>query len=213
MSLARSQNNLSGAVRKRRGRKQKPLDELSVDRFALLATAELIDTLGVEMVHCSRCLDKTLSCIVDKSRSDKCSECLRAGQPCDVVDLTLDGVRRLIGDRSRVSSNLELAKSREDRLFLAFSEAKAERARLERQKILLETRGAELIRRGLHSVEEMEEEDRRNREARLAAERAEAAVVGNDVFDPEAVELWLSGDLGSVGEIARAAHHNASDAQ
>ena len=76
-----------------------------------------------------------------------------------MVELTLNGARRLIGDHSRVSSDLELAKSREDRLFLAFSEAKAKRARLERQKTLLETRGAELIRRGLRSVEELEERD------------------------------------------------------
>ena len=54
-------------VRKRRGRKQKPLNKLSDERRALLATAKLIDTLGIEMVYCSRCLDKTLSYIMDKS--------------------------------------------------------------------------------------------------------------------------------------------------
>ena len=77
-----------------------------------------------------------------------------------------------------------MAKSYKDYLFLTFSKAKAERARLERQKVLLKTRGAELIRCGLCSVEELEEEDRRNRKARLTAERAEATTVGNDIFDP-----------------------------
>ena len=81
-----------------------------------------------------------------------------------------------------------MAKSYEDCLFLTFSKAKAERARLERQKTLLKTRGAELIRYGLRSVEELEEEDRLNREARLTAERAAAVAVGNDAFDPEAFE-------------------------
>ena len=67
MSLAYSQNNLSSAVYKRRGRKQKPLFKLSIERYALLATTKLINTLSIKIVYCSCCLDKTLSYIVDKS--------------------------------------------------------------------------------------------------------------------------------------------------
>ena len=103
-----------------------------------------------------------------------------------MVELTLNGVCRLIGDRSRISSDLNLAKSREDRLFLAFSKAKAKQARLERQKTLLKTYGAELIRRGLCSVKELEEEDRLNYKARLTTERAAAVTIGNDAFNLEA---------------------------
>ena len=47
-------------------------------------------------------------------------------------------------------------------------------------------RGAELLCRGLRSIEEMEEEDCRNRKARLIAEYTEAAITGNDAFNPEA---------------------------
>ena len=103
-----------------------------------------------------------------------------------MVELTLNSACRLIGDRSRVSSDLKLAKSREDCLFLAFSKAKAEQARLEQQKTLLKTCGAELIYRGLRSVEELEEEDRLNYKVRLTTERAKAIAAGNDAFDPGA---------------------------
>jgi hypothetical protein len=213
MSLARSQNNLSGAVRKRRGRKAKPVSDLSPDTLERHATASLIERLGVEMVHCTRCLDNDLSCIVDRSRSSRCSECLRSGKECDVADLSPEAVQRLLARRQRLKTDLLEAKSRQERQFQAFLVSKSEVERLEKRTAQLESRGAELIRRGLRSVEEMEEEDRRNREARLAAERVEAAAAGNDAFDPEVFERWLSGDLGSVGEIARAAHHNASGAQ
>ena len=47
-------------------------------------------------------------------------------------------------------------------------------------------RRAKLLCRGLRSIEEMEEEDRRNRKAKLTAKRAKAITAKNDVFDPEA---------------------------
>ena len=47
-------------------------------------------------------------------------------------------------------------------------------------------RGAELLCRSLRSIEEIEEEDRRNRKARLTVKRTEATTVGNDAFNPEA---------------------------
>ena len=50
-------------------------------------------------------------------------------------------------------------------------------------------------------MEEIKEEDRYNRKARLTTERAKAAAVGNNVFDPEAFKRWLSGDLGNVNKI------------
>ena len=57
-------------------------------------------------------------------------------------------------------------------------------------------------------MEEIEEEDRCNRDVRLTVKRFVIITARNDVFNPEAFERWLSGDLGSIGEIIKAAYYN-----
>ena len=81
---------------------------------------------------------------------------------------------------------------------------------LKRQKKLLNIYGAELLCYSFRSIEEMEEEDRYNRDTRLTAKHTKAITVKNDVFNPEAFKQWLSGNLDSVGEITRAAYYNTS---
>ena len=71
-------------------------------------------------------------------------------------------------------------------------------------------RRAELIRRGLRSIDELEEENRRNRNVRLTVKRVEAIIVGNDVFNPDSLDRLLSSVLGSVDEIVKAAYYNTS---
>ena len=66
MSLARPYNTLSSAVRKRRGRKPKPVSDLTPDTLKRHAIASLIKRLGVEMVYYTRCLDNDLTYIVDR---------------------------------------------------------------------------------------------------------------------------------------------------
>ena len=69
-------------------------------------------------------------------------------------------------------------------------------------------RGAELIRYSLRSIDELEEEDRCNREVRLITEHAEAVTSGNDVFDPESLNRLLSGILGSTDRTIKAVYYN-----
>ena len=56
-------------VRKRRGRKSKPLSEISVKTLSLRATAELIEAISVKMVYYNYYLDKGLDYKVDRSLS------------------------------------------------------------------------------------------------------------------------------------------------
>ena len=64
------------------------------------------------MVYYSRCLDKTFYYVVDQAYSDKYLECLRSGQPYDIVSLSTKGVRRLLGDKSTIEADLSTAKTR-----------------------------------------------------------------------------------------------------
>ena len=109
MLLARSSHSFSsGSVSKptkpRRGRKT--FDELFGVYQLYIVTAELIDRSGIKIVYYSRCLDKTLYYVVNRTHSDKCSECLRSGQPYNVVSLSLKGVRRLLSDKSSLKADL-----------------------------------------------------------------------------------------------------------
>ena len=73
---------------------------------------------------------------------------------------------------------------------------------------MLNIRGAELIHRGLRSINKLEEEDRRNYDVRLTVERVKAITAGNNVFNPKSLDRLLSGVLGSVDRIIRAIYHN-----
>ena len=63
-------------IRKRRGRKIKPLDDLFIEHRTVLIIVELINVFGIEIVYYSRYLDNILSYIIDKSRSNKYSKYL-----------------------------------------------------------------------------------------------------------------------------------------
>jgi len=216
MSLARSsQHCLSGVIdsriRKRRGRK--PVEDLSKRQQDRIVTAELVFLLGAEMVRCARCDKRGTPCVVDDAHPSQCAECVRSSQRCDIVDFSLAGVRRFSVMKRQTETELNSAEARHEAQFAAFLESRAEVERLRRQKARLESRGAEMIRRGFESIEEMEAADACARESRLATDRAEAVAAGNTVFDPEAYAQWLEGDLDSFGEIVEVARRNASSAQ
>ena len=96
-------------VAKRRPRKS--LLQYSITHVGRLLITDLIKAYGIDRVPCSCCLDKGYSCIINDSQSSKYSKCLRFGQSCDVASLTLDGVRRFLGDKARTDSDLRAAKA------------------------------------------------------------------------------------------------------
>ena len=157
MSLARLSPDYSfGRVYKKQGWRPKSLFDLSDQTVSVRTITSLIEAISAEMVYYSRCLDKGLSYKVDKSLSGKYSECLHSGQPYDIVDLSLKGVYRLISDKAKTKTDLDIARSKANRLLQALINTQAEASRLERQYQLLKTYGTKLIRRSLRSIEEME---------------------------------------------------------
>ncbi len=86
----------------------------------------------------------------------KCGNCTRKGLACDGHDVTVHQFEKLDKERDRLLS--EIKKSR-----AAMREAMSRMERFERLKETLESREAELIRRGVENMEDlerMEEEDR-----------------------------------------------------
>ena len=66
------------------------------------------------MVSYTRYTTRKLSYIVDKCRSSKCSEYLRASQEYNVVPPSLTSVRRLIQRTRETKSDLTVAEARRE---------------------------------------------------------------------------------------------------
>ena len=79
-----------------------------------------------------------------------------------------------------------MAKADLKRTKAVFNARFSEVTRLELQKALFKARGIKLIRHGLHSVEELEDEDRRNSKVRLIIDCIKAITIRNDTFNPKA---------------------------
>ena len=66
-----------------------------------------------------------------------------------------------------------------------------------------------MIRHGLRSINELEE-DHRNHEIKLTTKYTKATAVRNDIFDPKSLNRLFSGVLGSVDRITKSVYYNTS---
>ncbi|KAK4095871.1 hypothetical protein N658DRAFT_502222 [Parathielavia hyrcaniae] len=119
---------------------------------------------------CSWCFRRNLACRM-AAGSSRCSECVRRGRSCDGSSVA-SALTKLMSEQKRVE---EEEADAEETLFVLQTQlqtAVGRLARLRRQKRFLKERGSELFRRGVQSLEELEEEDRRLEasEARVTAD-------------------------------------------
>lgn len=105
-----------------------------------------------EMDSCSNCVRRNVTCISSPSDSRKCAECVRRRLKCDCV-----------GPEHPDWVKLEREEERLDR---EEEETLAKLLRLRKQKRLIRTRGKDMLRRGLKTLDELD-----------AAEDAERAAV------------------------------------
>ena len=107
-----------------------------------------INRVGKMVFPCSRCAQQKVECRRILG-AKKCGNCTRRGCKCDVQDVTAPQFERIDKERQRIKS--EIRQSRE-----AMEAAMARWKRFERLQESLEEREAELIRRGLDNIEELE---------------------------------------------------------
>jgi hypothetical protein len=154
-----------------------------------LNLASQIEELGTEMSPCTNCEKHGRTCVVLNEKSKKCSECVRRGQSCDVVGHSP-------GEWASLRREQDRLKFERDAAFATAMEGLARVQRLEKQQELLKKRGAEMIRRGFQTLDELEETEERERkereEAVLQEQRAQATVTSNSA-DPSGDPL---ADLG-----------------
>ncbi|KAG8417829.1 hypothetical protein J3458_005288 [Metarhizium acridum] len=154
---------------------------------------------------CSFCSARGFRCKMIE-RSLKCGECVRRGRSCDASGVAINSLGRIISESKRLNreeeSAEELLASRREALRQAQADLDESLNRLERlrkQKRQLLSKGNEMTRLGLQSLDELDEEERRESEAVIDAQSLGAI----DVLDWNAVFgdalLNAAGDTAVVG--------------
>ena len=192
----------------------------AVQRSSLAAT---IDALGFEVMPCSFCHSKGLRCKMIE-RSSRCGECVRRGRSCDGSGVPVSSrvflpcfvfrspsltrtVSRIVSESQRLEREEldaeESFRAEREALLQAqrrLDESLARLDRIRRQKRSLLTRGTEMVRRGLASLDEVEEAERQESSAALEAQvnGAFGVVDWGAVFDT-VPELELPAGLDSSG--------------
>lgn len=108
------------------------------------------------MSSSSSCQNYGRTRVVINEKSKKCGERVRRGQGCDIVGLSP-------GEWAQLQREQDRLKFERDAAFAAAMEGLARVQSLEKQQELLKKRGAEMILRGLQTVDELEETEERER--------------------------------------------------
>jgi hypothetical protein len=176
------------------------------------ALASRIERTGFEMFPCSNCERGNKRCLVsDKENSGRCSECVLRGASCDVEGVPVGEWHALEAEEARIKAEKETA-------FRLVRENMSRIERLEKQQGFLKSKGKDMVRRGLKTLDELEEVEERERQMeteRAAIEAAATQVHGQAAAaDPFAgieipllpPEVWANWDF--AGETPQVSQGN-----
>jgi hypothetical protein len=170
-----------------------------------LATSALVKSSGFIMPSCSYCEKHSRECRVALTSSPKrCSECIRRGGKCDVEGPSISDMTFIVQEQERLEAAEEAAALQEQDAF-------NRRMLIRSKQKSLRVRAADMIRRGVRTLDELDVLEEKERVEREQKEREEALVQPNaetessfdfDSFDPSLLadqEAFLA-SLGTVGE-------------
>ena len=135
------------------------------DQFAL---GKFIARTGIEMFPCSFCERNGKQCIVAPSSTSRlrCSECARIGKKCDVEGIPVGDWDAVEREESRLESAEMVAADSLCRAQDQMNEALGRLERLRKQKQFLRKRAADMLRRGLKTLDELEDVEEKERLSR-----------------------------------------------
>ena len=134
------------------------------------ALASRIERTSFEMFLCSNYERGNKKCLVsDKENSAYCSKCVLQGDCCDVESIPVSKWRILEAEEACIKAKKEAA-------FRLVCENMLRIKRLKRQQEFLKTKGKDMVRRSLKTLDELEEVEERERqiEEERAANKAAA---------------------------------------
>ena len=159
------------------------------------ALGNRIARFGVEMMPCSFCAKNKKTCLVASSESKRCSECARLGRRCDVEGIPIRDWDTLEQEESRLDSAEMMAEDALRRAQQQAAEALNRLSRLRKQKQFVRRRAAEMLRRGLKTMDELEAaEDKEKLASEGASSNTPAADLPEDPFDPALASALYSFD-------------------
>jgi hypothetical protein len=162
---------------------------------------------GIIMPACTPCRRRHKTCVVS-SDSNKCSECVALGgrTQCDVFGPTPQEWATLERTEQGLADELREAEEAQQKLMNHLFEMQAKVLRIRKQREMFRARAAEMLRRGLRSLDDLEALEESERAAPLGSspdahpplddillDPATADALTN--FDPSA-PFWADYDLG-----------------
>jgi hypothetical protein len=118
-----------------------------------IALALAIERFGIVMQPYGYCERNSRSCVLSKDNSSRCSECVRRGDKCDVDGPSLSDLSSILREKERLSQE--------------WRNTQAKLLRLDRQREFLEKRAGEMIRRGLKTMDELDEAEEKEKQMEL----------------------------------------------
>ena len=114
---------------------------------------------------CTRCRKDPRRVCVVSSDSDRCAECALAGGnvKCDVWGPTKSEWASLEKTERELAEAWEEAQRQQQKLFDQLAAQQAKLTRLNKQREMFRAKAAEMLRRGLRSLDELEEVEERER--------------------------------------------------
>lgn len=123
-----------------------------------LAFSRKIESFGIETMPYSLCEKTGKTCIMSNtSGSIRCAECARLGKKCDVEMPAISDWEALEKAKNKLDVEEQQARDEAAQLAQAMAAAAGRLDCLARQRKFLKKRGAEMLRRGLKSMDELEE--------------------------------------------------------
>ena len=139
---------------------------------------ESFEEFGFEVMPCSFCFSQDLRCEMMDTVS-RCKECVSRGRSCDGSGVSLSSLENIRREHQRLEREELLAEERlldlqrrhldaQRRHQEEMNEAIARLVRLRKQKSLARTKGVDMTRRELQSLEELEVVEEQERQAAQA---------------------------------------------
>ncbi|KAF4463894.1 hypothetical protein FALBO_9279 [Fusarium albosuccineum] len=127
----------------------------------------LVESFGGVIMPCSNCEKRHLACVVAPDASGRCKSCVDSGWSCDGIALSVAAARKVAAEKRRLEQaeeeaeeELVVLQAESSRIHNEMNAKFAKITRLRRQRRQVESKGQDMIRRGLNSMDELERAER-----------------------------------------------------
>ena len=152
--------------------------------------SQRITNTGFEILSYSRCKAAGHTCMVSSAESRRYADYVRLGKSCDIEAPSSAQWETLEKAKNKLEAITEAAEMEFVTVSAVAAEISARLARLRRQRKLLKRRGAEILRRGVSSLDELEALEEQEADANRVVE-SPAVPSGSQLSFPQLFDQIL----------------------